>query len=221
MSLPIEKSLSDELAREVARRRTFAIISHPDAGKTTLTEKLLLYAGAVHLAGAVHARSHQRASKSDWMELEQARGISITSTALQFDYEGVRVNLLDTPGHQDFSEDTYRTLMAVEHRRPARGVVHHTDRGSQYAATRYRELLARHGLTASMSRRGNCWDNAVVESFFHTLKTEHVHHQRYRTREEARQDIFEWAEVFYNRVRRHSTLGYRSPAEFEAMATGS
>jgi hypothetical protein len=104
------------------------------------------------------------------MELEQARGISITSTALQFDYQGVRVNLLDTPGHQDFSEDTYRTLMAVEHRRPARGVVHHTDRGSQYAATRYRELLAGHGLTASMRRRGNCWDNAVVESFFHTLK---------------------------------------------------
>ncbi|MEP6891458.1 MAG: GTP-binding protein, partial [Nitrospirota bacterium] len=114
MSLPIEKSSSDELAREVARRRTFAIISHPDAGKTTLTEKLLLYAGAVHLAGAVHARSNQRASKSDWMELEQARGISITSTALQFDYQGVRVNLLDTPGHQDFSEDTYRTLMAVD-----------------------------------------------------------------------------------------------------------
>ena len=114
MSLPIEKSSSDELAQEVARRRTFAIISHPDAGKTTLTEKLLLYAGAVHLAGAVHARSHQRAAKSDWMELEQARGISITSTALQFDYQGVRVNLLDTPGHQDFSEDTYRTLMAVD-----------------------------------------------------------------------------------------------------------
>jgi len=82
-------------------------------------------------------------------------------------------------------------------------------------------LLAEHGLTASMSRRGNCWDNAVVESFFHTLKTEHVHHQRYWTREEARQDIFEWIEVFYNRVRRHSTLGYRSPAEFDAIATES
>ena len=116
---------------------------------------------------------------------------------------------------------TAALTMAVVHRRPAHGVVHHTDRGSQYAATRYREVLARHGLTASMSRRGNCWDNAVVESFFHTLKTEHVHHQRYRTREEARQDIFEWIEVFYNRVRRHSTLGYRSPAEFEARATGS
>jgi transposase InsO family protein len=116
---------------------------------------------------------------------------------------------------------TAALTMAIEHRRPASGVVHHTDRGSQYAATRYREVLASHGLTASMSRRGNCWDNAVVESFFHTLKTELVHHQRYRTREEARQDIFEWIEVFYNRVRRHSTLGYRSPAEFEAMATGS
>ncbi len=114
MTLPVEKSASDELRREVLRRRTFAIISHPDAGKTTLTEKLLLYAGAVHLAGAVQARSTQRQAKSDWMELEQARGISITSTMLQFDYHGARINLLDTPGHQDFSEDTYRTLMAVD-----------------------------------------------------------------------------------------------------------
>jgi putative transposase len=113
---------------------------------------------------------------------------------------------------------TAALTMAVEHRRPAGGVLHHTDRGSQYAATPYRELLARHGLTASMSRRGNCWDNAVVESFFHTLKTELVHHRRYRTRKDAIQDIFEWIEVFYNRVRRHSTLGYRSPAEFEAAA---
>jgi putative transposase len=111
--------------------------------------------------------------------------------------------------------------MAVEHRRPTSGVLHHTDRGAQYAATLYRELLARHGLTASMSRRGKCWDNAVVESFFHTLKTEIVSHRRYSTREEARQDMFEWIEVFYNRTRRHSTLGYRSPAEFEAMAIGS
>ena len=116
---------------------------------------------------------------------------------------------------------TAALTMAVEHRRPASGVLHHTDRGSQYAATLYRELLAGHGLTASMSRRGNCWDNAVVESFFHTLKTELVYHRRYITREEARQDIFEWIEVFYNRTRRHSTLGYRSPAEFEAMAMGS
>jgi putative transposase len=116
---------------------------------------------------------------------------------------------------------TAALTMAVEHRRPANGVLHHTDRGAQYAATLYRELLASHGLTASMSRRGNCWDNAVVESFFHTLKTELVYHRRYITREEARQDIFEWIEVFYNRTRRHSTLGYRSPAEFEAMAMGS
>lgn len=111
--------------------------------------------------------------------------------------------------------------MAVERRRPASGLLHHTDRGSQYAAATYRELLAGHGLTASMSRRANCWDNAVVESFFHTLKTELVHHRRYRTREDATQDVFEWIEVFYNRVRRHSTLGYRSPAEFEKMTTGS
>lgn len=111
--------------------------------------------------------------------------------------------------------------MAVTCRRPTGDVLHHTDRGSQYAATRYRQLLASHGLTASMSRRGNCWDNAVVESFFHTLKTELVFHRRYLTREAARQDIFEWIEVFYNRVRRHSTLGYRSPAEFEARAMGS
>ena len=116
---------------------------------------------------------------------------------------------------------TAALTMAVEHRRPASGVLHHTDRGSQYAATLYREFLAGHGLTASMSRRGNCWDNAVVESFFHTLKTELVYHRRYITREEARQDIFEWIEVFYNQTRRHSTLGYRSPAEFEAMAMGS
>lgn len=116
---------------------------------------------------------------------------------------------------------TAALTMAVEHRRPTPGVLHHTDRGAQYAATLYRELLASHGLTASMSRRGNCWDNAVVESFFHTLKTELVYHRRYITRAEARQDIFEWIEVFYNRTRRHSTLGYRSPAEFEAMAISS
>ncbi len=95
-------------------RRTFAIISHPDAGKTTLTEKLLLYGGAVALAGSVTARKNQRATTSDWMELERQRGISISSTVLQFDYNGYRVNLLDTPGHKDFSEDTYRVLTAVD-----------------------------------------------------------------------------------------------------------
>jgi peptide chain release factor 3 len=99
---------------EISRRRTFAIISHPDAGKTTLTEKLLLYGGALQLAGSVKARKDQRAATSDWMELERKRGISISSTVLQFDYEGYRINLLDTPGHKDFSEDTYRVLTAVD-----------------------------------------------------------------------------------------------------------
>ncbi|MBI4061925.1 MAG: peptide chain release factor 3 [Elusimicrobia bacterium] len=103
-----------DIQTEVARRRTFAIISHPDAGKTTLTEKLLLYGGALQLAGSVTARKNQSASASDWMELERKRGISVSSTVLQFDYEGARINLLDTPGHKDFSEDTYRVLTAVD-----------------------------------------------------------------------------------------------------------
>ena len=102
------------LAAAVARRRNFAIISHPDAGKTTLTEKLLLYGGAIQQAGAVKAKGEQRKVTSDWMELEKQRGISITSTVLQFDYAGSTINLLDTPGHQDFSEDTYRTLAAAD-----------------------------------------------------------------------------------------------------------
>jgi peptide chain release factor 3 len=101
-------------SQEIARRRTFAIISHPDAGKTTLTEKFLLYGNAIHLAGAVKDRKNQRATASDWMELEKQRGISISSTVLQFDYAGCAVNLLDTPGHKDFSEDTYRVLTAVD-----------------------------------------------------------------------------------------------------------
>ena len=105
---------NDELSREVARRRTFAIISHPDAGKTTLTEKLLLYGGAIEVAGAVRTRKSQRHATSDWMAMEQTRGISITSTVLQFEYDGFCLNLLDTPGHQDFSEDTYRTLAATD-----------------------------------------------------------------------------------------------------------
>lgn len=102
------------ITEEIQKRRTFAIISHPDAGKTTLTEKLLLYGGAVQLAGSVTARKNQRATTSDWMELERKRGISISSTVLQFDYAGYRLNLLDTPGHKDFSEDTYRVLTAVD-----------------------------------------------------------------------------------------------------------
>ncbi len=102
------------LSDQVQKRRTFAIISHPDAGKTTLTEKLLLYGGAVQLAGSVTARKNQRASTSDWMELERKRGISVSSTVLQFEYEGYSINLLDTPGHKDFSEDTYRVLTAVD-----------------------------------------------------------------------------------------------------------
>jgi len=106
--------MASELEHEVARRRTFAIISHPDAGKTTLTEKLLLYGGAIHLAGSVKAKRARRHATSDWMELEKERGISVTSSVLQFTYRDHAVNLLDTPGHQDFSEDTYRTLAAAD-----------------------------------------------------------------------------------------------------------
>ena len=110
MSTELEK----EIYEEVERRRNFAIISHPDAGKTTLTEKLLLYGGAIHEAGSVKARRAQRKATSDWMAMEQQRGISITSTVLQFEYKNCQINLLDTPGHQDFSEDTYRTLSAAD-----------------------------------------------------------------------------------------------------------
>lgn len=106
--------LQSELQAAVEHRRNFAIISHPDAGKTTLTEKLLLYGGAIHEAGAVKARRAQRHATSDWMAMEQQRGISITSTVLQFSYQACQINLLDTPGHQDFSEDTYRTLAAAD-----------------------------------------------------------------------------------------------------------
>lgn len=106
--------LLSKLEEQVKRRRTFAIISHPDAGKTTLTEKLLLYGGAIHLAGAVRAKANQRHTTSDWMEIEKQRGISISTSVLQFEYNGTIINLLDTPGHKDFSEDTYRTLMAAD-----------------------------------------------------------------------------------------------------------
>ena len=103
-----------DLLREVERRRTFAIISHPDAGKTTLTEKLLLYGGAIRQAGSVKARRAERFATSDWMEIEKQRGISVTSSAMQFSYNGYHINILDTPGHQDFSEDTYRVLVAAD-----------------------------------------------------------------------------------------------------------
>src|SRR5690606_2180095 len=98
----VRKALTDSIKNEISRRRTFAIISHPDAGKTTLTEKLLLYSGAIDLAGSVRAKKDQRHATSDWMELERQRGISVTSTVLQFEYEGFLLNLLDTPGHEDF-----------------------------------------------------------------------------------------------------------------------
>lgn len=107
-------ALSKKIAREVARRRTFGIISHPDAGKTTLTEKLLLFSGAIQLAGTVKARKSARHATSDWMEIEKQRGISVASSVMQFEYRDHIINLLDTPGHQDFSEDTYRVLTAVD-----------------------------------------------------------------------------------------------------------
>ncbi|MBR0172966.1 MAG: peptide chain release factor 3 [Lachnospiraceae bacterium] len=106
--------MNDKIREEIERRRTFAIISHPDAGKTTLTEKFLLYGGAINSAGSVKGKATARHAVSDWMEIEKQRGISVTSSALQFEYEGHLVNILDTPGHEDFSEDTYRTLMAAD-----------------------------------------------------------------------------------------------------------
>jgi len=104
----------ETLPSEIARRRTFAIISHPDAGKTTLTEKLLLFGGAIQLAGAVKARGEQRRARSDWMKVERERGISVTASVMTFEYADKTFNLLDTPGHEDFSEDTYRVLSAVD-----------------------------------------------------------------------------------------------------------
>jgi len=108
--MPIDPAV----AREAGRRRTFAIISHPDAGKTTLTEQLLLLGGAVREAGAVRARKTARYATSDWLEIERQRGISVSSSVMYFEYAGYRVNILDTPGHKDFSEDTYRTLVAAD-----------------------------------------------------------------------------------------------------------
>src|SRR3990167_1742585 len=108
------KPTMTDLSGEVARRRTFAIISHPDAGKTTLTEKLLLFGGAIQLAGEVKAKRNRRQTRSDWMAIERERGISVVTSVMTFDYGGKVFNLLDTPGHEDFSEDTYRTLSAVD-----------------------------------------------------------------------------------------------------------
>ena len=102
------------LTQEIERRRTFAIISHPDAGKTTLTEKLLLFGGAIHIAGAVKSNKIKKSATSDWMEIEKQRGISVTTSVMEFDYKDYKVNILDTPGHQDFAEDTFRTLTAVD-----------------------------------------------------------------------------------------------------------
>lgn len=103
-----------QLTDEISRRRTFAIISHPDAGKTTLTEKLLLFGGAIHIAGAVKSNKIKKTATSDWMEIEKQRGISVATSVMGFDYGDYKINILDTPGHQDFAEDTYRTLTAVD-----------------------------------------------------------------------------------------------------------
>ena len=99
---------------EIQRRRTFAIVSHPDAGKTTLTEKLLLFGGAIQIAGAVKSNKIKKTATSDWMEIEKQRGISVATSVMAFDYKGKKINILDTPGHQDFAEDTFRTLTAVD-----------------------------------------------------------------------------------------------------------
>ncbi|OAF18306.1 peptide chain release factor 3 [Bradyrhizobium neotropicale] len=114
IATPAESPARSPLAAEVARRRTFAIISHPDAGKTTLTEKLLLFGGAINLAGQVKAKGERRNTRSDWMKIERERGISVVTSVMTFEFEGLVFNLLDTPGHEDFSEDTYRTLTAVD-----------------------------------------------------------------------------------------------------------
>src|SRR6056297_626682 len=114
--MPETTTVSEEqelIRQEAERRRTFAIISHPDAGKTTLTEKLLLYGGAIHEAGSVRQRKAKRYAASDWMAIEKERGISVTSSVLRFQYQNINYNLLDTPGHKDFSEDTLRTLVAA------------------------------------------------------------------------------------------------------------
>src|SRR6202165_1474410 len=114
LAVTTESPSRSPLATEVARRRTFAIISHPDAGKTTLTEKLLLFGGAINLAGQVKAKGERRNTRSDWMKIERDRGISVVTSVMTFEFTNLVFNLLDTPGHEDFSEDTYRTLTAVD-----------------------------------------------------------------------------------------------------------
>ncbi|MEA3027080.1 MAG: peptide chain release factor 3, partial [Alphaproteobacteria bacterium] len=118
MNIPVRASAAGHnrspLAAEIERRRTFAIISHPDAGKTTLTEKLLLFGGAIQLAGHVKAKRNRRSTQSDWMAIERERGISVVTSVMTFEYDNLVFNLLDTPGHEDFSEDTYRTLVAAD-----------------------------------------------------------------------------------------------------------
>ena len=122
-------------------------------------------------------------------------------------------------GNRITQEMTISALkMALWKRKPGRGLLHHSDRGSQYTSKAYRKLLDAHGMICSMSRAGDCWDNAVAESFFGTLKAELVYHENYATRDQARRDIFEWIEVFYNRQRLHSSLGYLAPAAFEAQS---
>jgi putative transposase len=111
--------------------------------------------------------------------------------------------------------------MALGRRNPGKGLLHHSDRGVQYACAEYQRMLAEHGIVCSMSRKGNCWDNACAESFFSTLKLERVNHRRYGTRDEAKRDVIEWIEIVYNRQRRHSKLGYRSPAQFEQLANAA
>ena len=134
--------MSNEIESEIRRRRTFAIISHPDAGKTTLTEKLIFHGGVIREAGEVKGKKGSKAATSDWMKLEQEKGISITSSVIQFDYQGLRINLLDTPGHKDFSEDTYRTLVAAESAvmliDVAKGVEERTKK--LYEVCRYRQM---------------------------------------------------------------------------------
>ncbi len=147
------------IAEQVNRRRTFAIISHPDAGKTTLTEKLLLFGGAIQMAGTVKARKSARHATSDWMEVEKQRGISVASSVMQFEYNDCVFNLLDTPGHQDFSEDTYRVLTAVDAAvmviDAAKGVETQTIKLLEVCRLRNTPIIT--FITAKCASRSSCW----------------------------------------------------------------